>query len=112
MAVLPSSSAFFRTYTQNGDAHSAYCRASLSLGEVKVENFDQQLGVSIIKEALSRPMRVIAENSGKEGGVVIGNLLEKHSGDFAMYVLATRKAAYTILSFDGRLISVCHFQGL
>jgi len=63
---------------------AALLKASLSLGEVKTENFDQQLGVSIIKEALARPMRVIAENAGKEGGVVIGNLLEKHGEDFAM----------------------------
>jgi chaperonin GroEL (HSP60 family) len=63
-------------------------RASLSLKDIKTDNFDQQLGVSIIREALSRPMRVIAENSGKEGGVIIGQLLDKHPNDFPMYVTA------------------------
>jgi len=62
----------------------ALLKASLSLKEIKTDNFDQQLGVSIIREALARPMRVIAENAGKEGGVIIGQLLEKHSADFAM----------------------------
>lgn len=59
-------------------------RASLSLKDIKTDNFDQQLGVSIIREALTRPMRVIAENAGKEGGVIIGQLLEKHADDFPM----------------------------
>jgi hypothetical protein len=49
-------------------------------------------------------MRVIAENAGKEGGVVIGNLLEKHGGEFAMYVLARFMSAHTIYQFDRRLI--------
>lgn len=61
-------------------------RASLSLKEVKTDNFDQQLGVSIIREALSRPLRTIAENAGKEGGVIVGQLLEKHAADFPMLV--------------------------
>ena len=54
----------------------------MSLEDIKTENFDQQLGVLIIKEALSRPLRVIAENAGKEGGVIVGQLLEKHANDF------------------------------
>lgn len=60
----------------------ALLKASLSLKDVKTENFDQQLGVSIVQEALSRPLRVIAENAGKEGGVIVGQLLEKHANDF------------------------------
>jgi chaperonin GroEL (HSP60 family) len=49
---------------------------------LKPANFDQQLGVSIIRAALSRPTRQIVENAGEEGSVVVGRLLE-NPGDFA-----------------------------
>lgn len=69
--------------------HVVLFRASLSLKDIKTDNFDQSLGVSIIREALTRPLRIIAENAGKEGGVIIGQLLDKHSGDSPMCVLLT-----------------------
>ena len=46
---------------------TALLKASLELGDIKVDNFDQQLGVSIIKSAITRPARTIVENAGEEG---------------------------------------------
>lgn len=44
-----------------------------ALKDVKPSNFDQQLGVSIIKNAITRPARTIVENAGLEGSVVLAN---------------------------------------
>jgi len=50
--------------------------ASRALGGLKVENDDQETGVAIIRRALEAPVRQIAENSGVDGAVVAGKLLE------------------------------------
>lgn len=60
---------------------TALLKASTCLGDVQTANFDQQLGVSIVKNALTRPTRQIVENAGEEGSVVVGKLLES-PGDF------------------------------
>lgn len=39
-------------------------------------NFDQQIGVQIIINALKVPMRTIASNAGAEGAVVVGKVEE------------------------------------
>ncbi|KAL2127619.1 hypothetical protein VTI74DRAFT_10398 [Chaetomium olivicolor] len=57
----------------------AACNA---LKDVKPANFDQQLGVSIIKNAITRPARTIVENAGLEGSVVIGKLSDEYAADF------------------------------
>ena len=41
------------------------------------ENFDQNVGVKIVKSALRQPLMTIAKNAGQEGSVVIENLLSK-----------------------------------
>ncbi|KAJ2341043.1 chaperonin, partial [Coemansia sp. RSA 2618] len=54
---------------------TALLKASLQLDQIKGENFDQNLGVSIIKEAIRRPARTIADNAGLEGAVIVGKTL-------------------------------------
>lgn len=61
---------------------TALLKATKALDAVKTSNFDQQLGVSIIRAALSRPTRTIVENAGEEGSVVVGRLLE-NPGEFS-----------------------------
>ena len=46
------------------------------LEKVKVENDDQRVGVDIIRRAIAAPARLIAENAGTDGAVVVGKLLE------------------------------------
>jgi len=60
----------------------ALLKASLILKDLKGSNFDQDLGISIIKTAITRPARTIVENAGEEGSVVVGNLLEKYGDRF------------------------------
>ncbi|KAK4043586.1 hypothetical protein C8A01DRAFT_43528 [Parachaetomium inaequale] len=57
----------------------ASCNA---LNDLKPTNFDQQLGVSIIKNAITRPARTIVENAGLEGSVVIGKLSDEYAAEF------------------------------
>lgn len=56
--------------------------AANALGDVKPSNFDQQLGVAIIKSAITRPARTIVENAGTEGSVVVGKLMDEFGADF------------------------------
>ncbi|KAG9236121.1 putative heat shock protein 60 [Amylocarpus encephaloides] len=56
--------------------------ASQALGSVKSANFDQQLGVGIVKSAITKPARMIVENAGTEGSVVVGKLMDEFGTDF------------------------------
>jgi len=59
----------------------AYIRAIEALKDVAVDNEDQGTGVNIIRVALEAPLRVIAENSGQEGSVVV-NKVREGKGDY------------------------------
>jgi len=61
---------------------TALLKASLVLKDLPYANFDQSLGISIIRTALTRPARTIAENAGDEGSVVVGTLLDKYATQF------------------------------
>ncbi len=47
-----------------------------SLEKLKFENDDQRVGIDIIRRALLAPARLIADNAGTDGAVVVGKLLE------------------------------------
>jgi chaperonin GroEL len=47
------------------------------LAKLHAENSDQKVGIDIIRRALAYPARLIAENAGADGSIVIGKLLEK-----------------------------------
>ncbi len=57
----------------------ALLRSSKVLDKLKAKNDDQNVGVRIVKRALEEPTRVIAENAGQEGSVVINTILENNS---------------------------------
>ncbi len=59
----------------------ALLRASSAL-TVKGANPDQQAGIGIVKRALQEPVRQIVQNSGAEGSVVVGKILESASDTF------------------------------
>ncbi|EDO17439.1 hypothetical protein Kpol_1037p35 [Vanderwaltozyma polyspora DSM 70294] len=62
---------------------TALVKASRVLDDVKVENFDQKLGVDIIRKAITRPAKQIIENAGEEGSVIVGKLIDEFGEDFA-----------------------------
>ncbi|PHU21465.1 Chaperonin CPN60-2, mitochondrial [Capsicum chinense] len=55
--------------------------AARELDNLKTANFDQQIGVQIIQNALKTPVHTIASNAGVEGAVVVGKLLEQDNLD-------------------------------
>src|SRR5574344_1659637 len=59
----------------------AYIRAIEALKKVKGDNEDEQTGINIIVRALEEPLRMICENAGEEGSVVIQKVKEG-KGDF------------------------------
>ena len=54
----------------------ALLRAAKALDELKVENEDQKVGISIVRKALQAPARQIFTNAGEDGSVVAGKILE------------------------------------
>jgi chaperonin GroEL len=56
---------------------TALLYASRALAKVETENNDQRVGVDIVRRALQRPTRQIAENAGADGAVVAGKLLDQ-----------------------------------
>ncbi|HEV2546028.1 MAG TPA: chaperonin GroEL [Stellaceae bacterium] len=50
--------------------------ATKVLSKLKPENDDQKVGIDIVRRALQAPVRLIAENSGVDGSIVVGKLLE------------------------------------
>ena len=59
----------------------ALLRAKKALDAVTSKNPDVQAGINIVSKALETPLRQIVENSGVEGSIVVGKLLEK-SGNY------------------------------
>src|SRR3954465_3484631 len=55
----------------------ALLRASEALKKVRTQNDDQKTGVEIVRKALSWPARQIAINSGEDGSIIVGKILEK-----------------------------------
>jgi chaperonin GroEL len=54
----------------------ALLRAVEALKRVKAANDDQKHGIEIVKKAITWPARQIAINSGEDGSVVVGKILE------------------------------------
>ena len=52
----------------------ALVRAINSLDNAEGENEDQTIGMQIVKKALESPLRIIAENAGAEGSVILQNV--------------------------------------
>lgn len=79
---------------------TALLKASQILKDVPYANFDQSLGIAIIRAALSRPIRIIAENAGEEGSVVVGTILEKY-GDKFNFGFDAAKGEYVDMVAEG-----------
>jgi chaperonin GroEL len=61
---------------------AALIYATRALDKVKGGNHDQQVGIDIVRRALSWPVRQIAENAGQDGAVVAGKLSESKDANW------------------------------
>jgi len=59
----------------------ALARCAAALDKVKAEG-DEQIGINIVKRAITEPLRQIVENSGEEGAVILGKVLESKETNF------------------------------
>src|SRR5262252_179977 len=60
----------------------ALLRATEAIERIRTSNDDQKTGVEIVRKALSWPARQIAINSGEDGSVVVGKILDKEQYNF------------------------------
>ncbi len=51
-------------------------RAIKALDKLKTDNNDQKVGIEIVRKALQTPARQIAENSGVDGSIIVGKLMD------------------------------------
>jgi chaperonin GroEL len=57
----------------------ALLRAKKAVGRITNDNPDVQAGINIVLKALEAPIRQIAENSGVEGSIVVGKIMDEKS---------------------------------
>jgi chaperonin GroEL len=60
----------------------ALLRAKKAVGKLTDANPDVQAGINIVLKALEAPIRQIAENSGVEGSIVVGKIMDEKSETF------------------------------
>jgi chaperonin GroEL len=53
-----------------------------ALDKLEPENEDQRVGIEIVRRALKIPARLIAENAGVDGSIVIGKLMDQKNATF------------------------------
>jgi chaperonin GroEL len=56
----------------------ALLRAIKAIDALKTENEDQKVGITIVRKALQAPARQIFTNSGEDGSVIVGKILENN----------------------------------
>src|SRR5688572_21676967 len=60
----------------------ALLRVAHKMRDFKVDDADEQIGVSIVRRALEEPIRQIAENAGTEGSIVVDKVRSNPSPTF------------------------------
>ena len=60
----------------------ALLRAKAAVAKLTSDNADIRAGIKIVEKALEAPIRQICENSGVEGSIVVGKILENKSKTF------------------------------
>ena len=60
----------------------ALLQASKKLIDLKGVNADQNAGINIVRRALQAPIRQISENSGVEGSIVVGKVMDSTDASF------------------------------
>jgi chaperonin GroEL len=60
----------------------ALLRSIKALDNLKSENEDQKVGINIVRKALQTPARQIFTNSGEDGSVIVGKILENKKDSY------------------------------
>ncbi|HZF54772.1 MAG TPA: chaperonin GroEL [Polyangiaceae bacterium] len=65
----------------------ALVRAQRALDNLKLEDHDEQIGVTIIRRAIEEPLRMIVQNAGGEGSIVLSKVREAQESTFGYNAL-------------------------
>jgi chaperonin GroEL len=65
----------------------ALVRAQRALDGVKFDDSDEQIGVAIIRRAIEEPLRMIVQNAGGEGSIVLSRVREAKDNTFGYNAL-------------------------
>jgi chaperonin GroEL len=65
----------------------ALVRAQRALNNLKLADHDEQIGVAIIRRAIEEPLRMIVQNAGGEGSIVIEKVRESKEDSFGYNAL-------------------------
>jgi chaperonin GroEL len=63
---------------------AALLYATRVLGTVVPDDDDQRVGIDIVRKALTAPCRLIAENAGMDGDVVVAKMLESNNTEWGL----------------------------
>jgi chaperonin GroEL len=65
----------------------AFIRAQRALKGLKLEEADEQIGVDIIRRSIEEPMRMIIQNAGGEGSIVVEKIRQSKDNNFGYNAL-------------------------
>ncbi|HUF27529.1 MAG TPA: chaperonin GroEL [Gemmatimonadaceae bacterium] len=65
----------------------AFIRAQRALKKLKLDEADEQIGVEIVKRAVEEPIRMIAQNAGAEGSIVVEKVRSAKDDNFGYNAL-------------------------
>ena len=65
----------------------AFIRAQSALKGLKLEESDEQIGADIVRRALEEPIRMIAQNAGAEGSIVVEKVRSSKTTNFGYNAL-------------------------
>ena len=65
----------------------AFIRAQKALKDFKLEDSDEQIGVGIVSRAIEEPLRMIVQNAGGEGSIVLQKVRDAQTNTFGYNAL-------------------------
>ena len=65
----------------------AFIRAQRALKDLKFEDRDEHLGIEIVRRAIEEPMRLIVQNAGGEGSIVVEKIRSSKEDNFGYNAL-------------------------
>jgi chaperonin GroEL len=66
----------------------AFIRAQKALKGLKLEDSDEQIGVEIVRRAIEEPMRMIVQNAGGEGSIIVEKVRAAKEANFGYNALS------------------------
>ncbi len=68
----------------------AFIRAQRALKDLKFEDRDEHLGIEIVRRAIEEPMRLIVQNAGGEGSIVVEKIRTSKDDNFGYNALTDK----------------------